>query len=263
MAKEVGGLKMIPKKIHYCWFGRGPKSKKIQHIIETWHRVLPDYELKEWNEGNFDVTAFPFAKSAYEKRKFAFVADVARLYALKMEGGVYLDTDVEVLKPFNAFLGQDAFVSYESEQGKTVNSGTIGSVPNGRLVSELLKEYESRRFIREDGTLDLTPNTFHFRKYLETVGVELDGSMQKIEGLVTIYPFEYFCAFNRAARRAVPTANTCTIHHFTGSWNSWQMYLVKWIGWRLGVFPARCVSLLLKGPLYVPGRLYKYFKTDK
>lgn len=95
---------MIPKKIHYCWFGRGPLPELARKCIASWRKYLPEYEIKEWNEDNFDLDAYPYVREAYDSRKFAFVTDVVRLYALYNEGGIYMDTDVEVLKPLDSIL---------------------------------------------------------------------------------------------------------------------------------------------------------------
>ena len=100
---------MIPKIIHYCWFGRGQMPELALKCLESWKKYCPDYEIKEWNEDNFDLETYPYAREAYENRKFAFVTDVVRLYALYHEGGIYMDTDVEVLKPLDRFLNDPAF----------------------------------------------------------------------------------------------------------------------------------------------------------
>ena len=107
---------MIPKIIHYCWFGRGPMPPMALKCIESWHRFMPDYEYKLWNEDNFDVNSVPYVKEAYEARKFAFVTDYVRLYALYTEGGIYMDTDVEVLKPYDDLLGLSGFTGYEGSK---------------------------------------------------------------------------------------------------------------------------------------------------
>lgn len=117
---------MIPKVVHYCWFGRGPKNELATKCIESWKKFLPDYEIKEWNEDNFDVNLYPYAKEALENRKFAFVTDVVRLYALYTEGGVYMDTDVEVLKTYNPFLHHKMFSGFE----------TNNNVPTGMMAAE-------------------------------------------------------------------------------------------------------------------------------
>ena len=129
---------MIPKKIHYCWFGRNPLPESAQKCIASWRKYLPDYEIKEWNEDNFDINVNLYVKQAYESRKFAFVTDYVRLYALASEGGVYMDTDVEVLKTFDPFLHHHAFSGFENNN--YVPTGMMASEKNGKWVTELLDD---------------------------------------------------------------------------------------------------------------------------
>ena len=147
---------MIPKKIHYCWFGGKALPEDTVRYIGSWRRHCPDYEIKEWNESNFDLDMFPYVREAYDAGKYAFVSDVARLYALVSEGGVYMDTDVEVLKPLDCFLGHEAFSGFED--AGHVTTGVIGSEKGGKYVSENLAEYGKRHFVKEDGSLDTTTN---------------------------------------------------------------------------------------------------------
>ena len=124
---------MIPKVIHYCWFGRNPLPPLAIKCIESWKKYCPDYEIKEWNEDNFDLDLFPYTREAYDNRKFAFVTDVVRLYALYHEGGVYMDTDVEVLKPIDCFLTHHAFSGFENEKSAIPDFGTGSGPCFGRL----------------------------------------------------------------------------------------------------------------------------------
>lgn len=207
---------MIPKIIHYCWFGRGEKSATIKRYIASWHKYLPDYEFKEWNEDNFDVNQNQYVKEAYESKKYAFVTDYVRLYALYNEGGIYMDTDVEVLSTFDPFLHHTAFSGFETD----------GNVPTGMMAAEkgsvwakdLLDGYVHRRFILPDGTFDMTTNTTVITKYMLEKGLILNNTYQDFPRLCTMYPSEYFCPKDHRTGLVKCTDKTVCIHHFAGSW---------------------------------------------
>lgn len=207
---------MIPKIIHYCWFGRGPKNELAIKCIESWKKFLPDYEIKEWNEDNFDVSMYPYAKEALENRKFAFVTDVVRLYALYTEGGVYMDTDVEVLKSYDPFLHHHMFSGFENNG--YVPTGMMAAEKGSQWAKELLDEYEGKHFVKEDGTFDITTNTITITNYMLTKGLVLNNTYQDFPGLCTMYPSDYFCPKDHGTGQIILTDNTVCIHHFAGSW---------------------------------------------
>lgn len=235
---------MIPKKIHYCWFGRGPKNELAVKCIESWKRVLTDYEIKEWNEDNFDINQNQYVKEAYEARKFAFVTDYVRLYALYHEGGVYMDTDVEVLKTFTPFLYHKAFSGFETD----------GNVPTGMMAAEkgsiwakdLLDGYKERKFIKSDGQFDMTTNTAVITQYMLSKGLVLNNSYQDFPDLCTMYPADYFCPKDHRTGKIKCTKNSVCIHHFAGSWlthsflgglkHKSKVFLVKVFGEKIIVF---------------------------
>lgn len=207
---------MIPKIIHYCWFGRGPKNELAIKCIDSWKKVLPDYIIKEWNEDNFDVNMFPYAKEALENRKFAFVTDVVRLYALYTEGGIYMDTDVEVLKPYDAFLHHTMFSGFENNG--YVPTGMMAAEKGSKWAKELLDEYNHRKFVLHDGSFDMTTNTATITNYMIKQGLRLDNTYQDFPGLCTMYPSEFFCPKDHTTGVIKCTSNTVCIHHFAGSW---------------------------------------------
>lgn len=207
---------MIPKIIHYCWFGRNPLPPLAVKCIESWKKYLPDYEIKEWNEDNFNLDSYPYVREAYDNRKFAFVTDVVRLYALYTEGGIYMDTDVEVLKPLDKFLIHHAFSGFEDE--KNVQTGIMGSEKGGRWAKENLAYYEGRHFLNEDGTLDLTTNVATITNYMLPLGLKQNNTYQDFPDLITFYPKDYFCPKSYIDGKIHLTDNTYTIHHFAGSW---------------------------------------------
>ena len=206
---------MIPKKIHYCWFGGNPLPDDALRYIESWRKFCPDYEIKEWNESNFDMDSYPYAREAYDSRKFAFVSDVARLYALYTEGGIYMDTDVEVLKPLDGFLKYDGVSGFESST--QIATGLMASRDLHPLVKEWLDEYEGIHFVREDGSLDLTTNVTRITNSCLRYGFVPDGTLQTVRDF-TFFPSEYFCPKDYRTGALNVTENTYTIHHFAGSW---------------------------------------------
>ncbi len=207
---------MIPKKIHYCWFGRGEKSALVKKCMASWKKYLPEYELKEWNEDNFDLDLFPFTREAYESRKYAFVTDVVRLYALYNEGGVYMDTDVEVLKPLDSFLHHIAFSGFEDDT--QVPTGIMASEKNSIWAKENLDYYHERHFILPDGTWDTTSNVAIITNYMVSKGLLKVNGYYDFPNLITIYPKDYFCPKSYLDKKIYLTDNTVTIHHFSGSW---------------------------------------------
>ena len=153
---------MINKQIHYVWMGRGEKSDLIEMCISSWKKYLPDYDVIEWNEDNFDISSNRYVWEAYKHKKWAFVSDYVRLYALYEHGGIYLDTDMEVLKPIDIFLSHGAFSGFES--ARYIFTGIMGAVKNHPWIKELLHYYEDRSFVSENGGLDLEPNVVNITK---------------------------------------------------------------------------------------------------
>lgn len=210
-------MNKIPKIIHYCWFGRNPLPKDVKKYIESWKKYCPDYEIKEWNESNFNINSITFVKEAYESRKWAFVSDYVRLYALYNYGGIYMDTDVEVLKKLDIFLENDAFSGFESN--KAIPTGIMACKKNFKLYLEFMKYYNDKHFILQDGSLDMTTNVEIMTKICQTKGLILNNQKQTIEGW-TLYPNNYFSPKSHDTGRIIITDNTYTIHHFAGSWIS-------------------------------------------
>lgn len=213
---------MIPKIIHYCWFGGKPKPELAQKCIESWKKYLPEYELREWNEETFPIKeSVRYVREAYKMRKYAFVTDYVRLWALYNYGGIYMDTDVEVLKPLDRFLHHNAFSGFEDNQ--FVPTGIMGAEKGSVWVKELLDPYAERRFILKGGYIDTQTNTYIITKYMEGKGMPLDDRFHDVEGYVAMYPHDWFCPKSWQTGEITLTYNTHTIHHFAGSWR--QPYL--------------------------------------
>lgn len=209
----------IPKILHYCWFGRNPETELMQKCMASWERFLPDYELKLWNEDSFDVASNLYAKQAYEAHKWAFVTDYVRLYALYEFGGIYMDTDVEVLKKLDAFLDHSAFSGFDNDLH--IPTGIMGAERNQPWIKRLLDYYTNKPFIKSDATLDLTTNCMTITKISsQEFGFEPGGCLQTLRSGVVIYPKDYFCPKSWKTKELILTPNTHTIHHFDGSWKS-------------------------------------------
>ena len=208
---------MIPKRIHYCWFGRGPMSGLALKCIESWHKYMPDWEYKLWNEDNFDIQSVPYVKEAYESRKFAFVTDYVRLWALYTEGGVYMDTDVEILKPLDDLMNLTAFTGYEGSKYQPPVTGLMASAAHGEWVKEQLDSYMGVHFIKEDGSLDLTTNTVRISRIMKDNGFVQDGKYHVYKDL-HVFPTDYFCP-RQTTGEFLKTDNTYCDHHFMGTWN--------------------------------------------
>ncbi|MBO4814313.1 MAG: glycosyl transferase [Muribaculaceae bacterium] len=207
---------MIPKVIHYCWFGHNPLPKLAQKCINSWKKYLSDYEIKEWNEDNFDLDKYPYAKEAYENKKYAFVTDVVRLYALYHEGGIYMDTDVEVIGSLDPFLHHIAFSGFESETD--VPTGIMASEKGGKWAKMNLDYYNDRHFIKENGEFDMTTNVTTITNLMLSYGLVQNNTYQDFPGLVSFYPTEYFCPIDHFGYVMKKTSNTVCIHYYAGSW---------------------------------------------
>ena len=215
---------MIPKIIHYCWFGRGEKPELAKKCIESWQNILSEYEIKEWNEDNFDINQYPYIKEAYEAKKFAFITDVVRLYALYNEGGVYMDTDVEVLKPLDSILKFKAVSGFEADS--RIPTGLMASEKGLPIFNELLSQYKDIHFLREDGSCDLTTNVTRITNTLLKYGLTLNGKEQTIEDF-TLLPQDYLCPKSWETGKIKLTDKTLVIHHFSGSWLSKYRKFIK------------------------------------
>jgi mannosyltransferase OCH1-like enzyme len=210
-------MELIPKIIHYCWFGPGEMPELSKRCLESWNHYLPDYKIIEWNEESFDINSNLFVKQAYESKKYAFVADYVRLYALYHHGGIYLDTDVEVIKNLDCFLTHPVFIGFENIN--FIGTATIGSIQGHPWIRRLLEYYKNRSFIKENGTMDLTTNVFTISEICDKeFNWKRDNNFQILKDGVHIYPNDYFCPKDYFTSNITLTKNSHTIHHFEGSW---------------------------------------------
>lgn len=205
---------MVPKIIHYCWFGRNLKTRLIEKCIHSWKKYLPGWEIHEWNEDNFDISEVPYVREAYVHKKWAFVSDYVRFKVLYMYGGIYFDTDVELLRVIpEEILSHEAFTGVESN--KLVNPGLVFACPSGyALVNEILNAYENTEFNNEKLK---TVNEFT-TEILQLYGYKTDGKYQEI-GTLAIYDKDTFCGYDQDVEEVMITSRTVSVHHYASSWN--------------------------------------------
>lgn len=206
----------IPKIIHYCWFGGNPLPELAKKCIDSWKKFLPDYEIKEWNESNYDVRKIPYIDQAYEAKKYAFVSDYARFDILHQFGGVYFDTDVEVIKSLDKLLKQGAFAGVESAGALNAGLG-IASPADTTIYKEILESYEKSEFLYKNGNMNLTTVVDRVSNIFKLHGFTDENKIQIIEG-VAVYPVDYFCPIDPNTGIMTITDNTYTIHHYAASW---------------------------------------------
>lgn len=249
---------MIPKLIHYCWFGRGELPKSALECIESWKKYFPEYEIKQWNEDNYDVNKIPYISKAYNERAYAFVSDFARFDILYNHGGVYFDTDVEVIADFGELLECDSFMGQEANclEKVFVNPGLgMGSVPGNSLYKEIIDFYSN---------IDIdTPDIFETTVCIYVTNLlKKYGYIDKAVGVQTIdnlkvFPPEYMCPLNYATEEIEITKNTKSVHWYSASWkNSCEVknaekrrYFMKKYGDKLGYRLSRLYE--------IPYRLYR------
>ena len=210
---------MIPKIIHFCWFGGNDFPNDTKQYIRTWRRMLNGFKIHEWTERHFDLTAAPeYVKEAYKLKKYAFVSDYVRIYALKEYGGVYLDTDVEIIRDFSEHL-EDSDLVLGFESNRLLTTAFIASVPGHPFIETFEKSYWSRHFIMKDGSCDLTPINNRISELAVKWGLDLDlDAYQAIKDNIKVYPRDYFAAFDVYNWSTKVTENTYAIHHMCASW---------------------------------------------
>lgn len=230
----------IPKIIHYCWFGGNPLPNVALKCIETWKKYLPDYEIKRWDESNFDVNIIPYTRQAYEAKKYAFVSDYARFWILYKYGGLYFDTDVEVIKPLDDIIAAGPFMGCQNKYDNTKSAIDLGVAPGLGIASynahpiykEILQLYDTLTFINEDGTLNLKTVVLYTTELLISHGLVNSPQIQNVAD-INIYPWDYFCPMSPTLVLEL-TKNSRTIHLFSATWESRSVKVRKWIKRKMG-----------------------------
>lgn len=215
---------MIPKVIHYCWFGHNPLPSLARRCIKSWKKYLPEYEIKEWNEENFDVNMVPYVREAYDAKRYAFVSDYVRFYVLFHYGGIYFDTDVELIKPIDDIIKRGPFMGCEtivsSDFPLYVAPGLGLAVEQGNcILKSLLDLYSQLHFIGSDGKHNLKTIVQYTTDVLVERGLQKEAGIQCIDN-IWIYPKDYFNPYDCELKKIVLTENTRTIHYFAGSWKT-------------------------------------------
>ena len=214
---------MIPKIIHYCWFGRGEKPKLAKKCIESWKKFCPDYEIIEWNEDNFDVNMNAYTKMCYDEKKYAFLSDYVRLLVVEQQGGIYFDTDVEVIKSFDSLLDNDAYFGFENDEHVASGLG-FGSVAHGKAIIAMVNEYDSLL----DGKSGTIGCPILNTQALIPLGLKLNGKIQTVAD-ADIFPEDYFNPMNSVTGKITKTKNTYSIHRYSMSWLSPKMRMRSYI----------------------------------
>ena len=210
----------IPKIIHYCWVGGNPKPQSVLYCIESWKRCCPDYEIREWNETNYDFTKNEYMRQAYEAKKWGFVPDYARLDIVYEHGGIYLDTDVEMVRSFDELLEHESFFGFEDTgDGEFfVNCGHgFGAVAGHEAIRRARDLYEQVSFLQEDGTLNLLASPYYTTQALRQQGLVQENRDQRLPG-VQVFASDVLCPKNFRTGKLTKTERTVSIHHFSASW---------------------------------------------
>lgn len=206
---------MIPKKIHYCWFGGNPMPKELKKYVDSWRKYCPDYEIIEWNESNYDVMKYRYSKEAFENNKWALVSDVARLDIIYNHGGIYLDTDVEIIRNLDSLLHLDGFIGAEDKYDLNTGLG-FGAIKGHPIILENLNEYVDLPLV-VDGKLNVITCVELTTRVLKRHGYKKADKVDTFANM-TIFPSEYFAPLKLSNNKLTISKNTYTIHHFTTTW---------------------------------------------
>lgn len=250
----------IPKIIHYCWFGGNPLPDTALRCIESWKKYCPDYEIRRWDELNYDVNACDYTKEAYEAGKWAFVSDYARFDILYHHGGIYFDTDVEVIAPIDDILAQGPFMGVEqSNSGIMVAPGLgMASLPGHPIYERMLSDYRKKHFLNPDGTYNQTTVVKYTTDILLGYGLQEIQDPQCVAG-IWIYPWDYFCPIEYKTGKKTITPRTRTIHHYSATWltaeeKSIRRFTMKAME-RIGEKPGKCLGNLYGLPYKIKKRI--------
>ena len=261
---------MIPKFIHYCWFGRGEESDLMKKCIASWKKFLPEYEIKVWNEDNFDVNSIPYTRDAYKEKKYAFVSDYVRLCVLYQYGGLYFDVDVELIKPINLIIEKGPFMAVEAIMNEPVmiNPGlVIAAVPDMPFFRYFVDLYKNESFYLQNGSNNYMTINKRISNQMELLGWKRENIFQRIADF-NIYPSCYFCPMDWYTKKIKLTDNTYSIHWYAESWKSYSV--VDKVKKKLKlILPDNLIKVLLKIRSYIkyslkkilPGRMINTIKN--
>lgn len=256
---------MIPKIIHYCWFGNNPKPKLAQKCIKSWKKYLKGYKIIEWNESNYNFDNSPqYVKDAYKEKKWAFVTDYVRIDVVYKYGGIYLDVDVEIIKSLDSLLTNTAYFGFDDNMHINTGFG-FGAEKGNSILYDLIKDYTNAEFVKNDGTLDLTPCPQRNTKVFVKHGLKKNGKLQYLSDQTLILPQDYLCPLDYYSMVLHKTSNTVSIHHFNASWRSEKdrrQHLINAKKYRNELFIDYIIHLPNKILLLILGNdRYSKFKT--
>lgn len=256
---------MIKKTINYCWFGKKDLDEKSKLCIKSWKKIMPDYEIKRWDESNYDIKKNSFVKEAYENGKWAFVTDYARLDIIYNHGGIYLDTDVEVIKPFDDLLENDGFMGFEIGDHVATGLG-FGAVAGNSFIKENMDAYNNMKLYSPDGKLNNVNCPIITTNLLKKYNLVLNNELQTIKG-IKIYPTDYFCPMSFQTGEINITSNTYSIHRYNMSWVSkeeqrFHIYYQK-LNKKFGKGTANFVINLISVPFRIKKRIKQIVRKVK
>lgn len=249
-------LESIPRIIHYCWFGRGAKPAEAVEFIAGWKVIMPDYQFIEWSEENFDINICAYVEQAYASRRYAFVSDYARGLALYEYGGIYLDTDVKVLKSFDDLLQNRSFWGFEA--GNFIATSTIGAIPKHEIIKKYLAQYHERKFLHADGAQDTTTNVEIITHLWQEEGLALNNELQSLGNGNLFLPQKYLSPYDYRNGSENVSIDTYAIHHYAKTWLSpWAR--VKGKAKRIinKIFGPRLIELMQRMRLFGQARKQK------
>lgn len=242
---------MIPKIIHYCWLGGKKMPPLAEKCISSWKKYCPDYKIIRWDESNYDFTIQPYMREAFEEKKWGFVPDYARLDIIYQNGGIYLDTDVELLRPWDELLDKACFIGFESFQFVNLGCG-FGAEKGHWLLEKMMKDYDNYHFRKPNGSLNLLPSPRIQTHFLRQYGLKDDyGKVQILHNNIYIFPQSFFCPSNRDGHpQALP--DSYSVHHYMGSWLPWYRKIFiflahnsnKYFGQRVTSFASKVKRLI-------------------
>lgn len=254
----VEEVDMIPKIIHYCWFGGAALPKKYESYLDSWKYYCPDYEIKRWDETNFDIECCQYVKEAYQSKKWAFVADYARFFVLYKYGGIYFDTDVEILRPLDDLLKLGNFMGMEYyEDGVAIAPGLGLAAESGlKFYKDMLNLYGQISFYNKDGSLNTKTVVEYTTEMMAKYGNLTNNKINKICD-INIFPVEYFCPMNSATGEINITDKTYTIHHYSGSWMDWENRFYYYTKRKFAGSQYKQILIMI---IFLPLRLYGKIK---
>lgn len=217
MGDEIVDVEIIPRKIHFCWYGGKPLSKITQKNIQSWKKYCPDYDIVRWDESNSDICENRYVSEAYSAKKWAFVSDYFRLRAICDFGGIYLDTDVELIRPLDKLLCYKGFIGFENDE--LIATCMMGGVKGHNFFQSIYEIYRTRQFILSSGEYDMTTNVEFITRYLCKKGLCRNGHRQNIAD-IEIFPSEFFSPKNLKTGKTTITENTFAVHQFGASWQT-------------------------------------------